>query len=120
MSKPQLELAWAAGFFDGEGSTKRIYSHYFTKKGEVRKPAPGVCLSVAQAELKPLLRFKKAVGNVGHINGPYSYRSNQRPYWIWSASYKTAREVFGSLKTYLCPIKKAQYSRVAKGIIYGN
>jgi hypothetical protein len=116
MSNAELELAWAAGFFDGEGSTKKIYSHYRTKKGEVRKPTKNVCVSVAQADLKPLLRFQKAVGNVGHINGPYSYRANQRPYWIWSASYKTAREVFGSLKTYLCSVKKAQYLRVTKGV----
>lgn len=29
----EIELAWSAGFYDGEGSTKRIFYHYKTKKG---------------------------------------------------------------------------------------
>lgn len=120
MKKSQTEVAWAAGFFDGEGSSKKIYSHYFTKKGEVRKPTTNVVLSVAQAELKPLKRFKKAVGDIGHINGPYSYRINQRPYWIWSASYISARLVFNKLRQYLCSIKKKQYLKVSKELPNGK
>lgn len=55
----QIELAWAAGFFDGEGTTSGLIymnpqSRHFT-------------LSVAQVELQPLERFRKAVGGMGTI-----------------------------------------------------
>lgn len=112
----ETELAWAAGFFDGEGSSKRIYNHYTTKKGEVRKPTSNVVLSVAQTALKPLERFKEAVGGIGHINGPYKYRANQRPYWVWSASYFSGRLVFKRLEKYLCSIKKEQYFKVSRSV----
>ena len=71
-------------------------------------------MSVSQAELKPLLKFKKAVSNIGHINGPYQYNSNKRPYWVWSASCRSAKLVFAILKPYLSSIKKKQFMHVSK------
>lgn len=108
----EKELAWAAGFFDGEGSSKKVNYHYKTKKGEVRKPSQNICLSVAQCERLPLERFQQAVGGLGRINGPYQYNTNRRPYWVWSASTRAARIVFGYLERYLCPIKKKQYIQI--------
>ena len=35
----KIELAWAAGFYDGEGSTKRVYYHFNTVMKDV-KPTP--------------------------------------------------------------------------------
>lgn len=110
----KIELAWAAGFYDGEGSSKKIYYHYKTKKGIKKPPTKNIVMSVSQAELEPLLRFKKAVDNIGHINGPYQYGTNKRPYWIWSASCKSARLVFKLLKPFLSSIKKKQYLCVDK------
>lgn len=111
-----IQLAWAAGFYDGEGSSKRINYHYKDKKGRPRSPSKNVCMSVSQAELRPLLKFKKAVNDLGHINGPYQYGTNKRPYWIWSASCSAAREVFRLLRPYLHTTKKKQFLLVSKEI----
>lgn len=110
--KMKIELAWAAGFFDGEGSTKKIYYRYKTKKGIKCKPSRNVCMSVSQSEITTLKRFKKAINGIGHINGPYQYKPNRRPYWTWSVSCKSARETFKLLKPYLSQPKKDQYKVV--------
>lgn len=116
MVNNQIELAWAAGFYDGEGSSKKINYHYKTKKGIKKKPSQNIVMSVSQTDLEPLKRFKKAVNNIGHINGPYQYGSNKRPYWIWSASCASAQQVFKLLKPYLSSIKKKQFNIVDKEI----
>ena len=113
-NKKHILIAWAAGFFDGEGTSKKINYHYKTKKGLVKKPSQNVCLSVAQADLVPLKRFQRAVGGLGRINGPYQYAANKRPYWIWSASCASAKAAFKILRPYLCPIKKKQFAIVTK------
>lgn len=51
------ELAWAAGFYDGEGCTA------LSKRGTVT-------LIVSQNRVEPLERFRAAVG-FGRIYGPY-------------------------------------------------
>jgi hypothetical protein len=112
--KQKIELAWAAGFYDGEGSSKKINYHYKTKKGLVRKPSQNICMSVSQTDLKVLKRFKKAVNDIGHINGPYQYKANKRPYWIWAASCASAKAAFKLLKPYLCEVKKKQFRIVSK------
>lgn len=106
------EIAWAAGFYDGEGSTKKKYYHYVSKKGKPQKPNQNIMMSVSQANLEPLERFKVAVGNKGNINGPYKYKRNKREYWVWSASNKAAREVYATLLPFLCSIKKQQFDTI--------
>jgi hypothetical protein len=61
------QLAWCAGFFDGEG-TCGFYKH--RNRGQLQ-------LVVGQIHEAPLQRLKSALG-VGNINGPYSYK-NRRP-----------------------------------------
>jgi hypothetical protein len=61
----EVELAWCAGFFDGEGST-------------VRKSASGtnraqIELGISQNDRRVLDRFAAAVG-AGRIGGPYGHR----------------------------------------------
>ena len=59
------EIAWAAGFFDGEGCFSYI------------QKARYVCLRIGQSELEPLERFREAVG-LGKIYGPYSHTHKDR------------------------------------------
>ena len=53
------DLAWAAGFFDGEGCFS------YTDR------AAYASVSISQVERGPLERFQGAVGNLGKIYGPY-------------------------------------------------
>ena len=66
------ELAWAAGFFDGEGCFS------FSVAGNY------LCVSISQTEPEPLERFARAVG-VGWVLGPYDLRKNDR--WIRKPQY---------------------------------
>src|ERR687891_1255169 len=62
----QEELAWAAGFFDGEGCFT------YTRAGGFASVA------MVQTRQEPLERFRKAVGT-GSVTGPYDCRSPTRP-----------------------------------------
>lgn len=89
------ELAWCAGFFDGEGCT--AYS------GQL--PYQYLCVYLPQKDPEVLYRFQAAVG-LGHIYGPYSkgsrysFRaSNQQAHkvldliWLWLGSRKREQAV---------------------------
>jgi hypothetical protein len=83
----QLELAWAAGFFDGEGSTYLgTVSH--------RKDWNRLTLGVSQVELVPLERFRAAVG-LGRI----------------TCSGFPAKAVLKLLWLHLTDVKRAQAQR---------
>jgi hypothetical protein len=76
------ELAWAGGFFDGEGSTylekHRSHAGHFVP-----------CLYVPQScdvgVAPELLRLKSALANIGTISGMRSREGNWRPYRRWRA-----------------------------------
>lgn len=74
------QLAWAAGFFSGEGC---IYSR--RNKGKYNscsKLRPYLCVS--QCTLPVLVKLQKSL-KVGNITGPYQPKTkNSRPYWSWS------------------------------------
>ena len=76
------ELAWAGGFFDGEGSTylekHRTHRGHFAARLHVTQSGWG---GVAPE----LLRFKSAVGDIGTISGASKDKRNQKPYRRWRA-----------------------------------
>jgi hypothetical protein len=82
-----IELAWAAGFFEGEGCV------YIDKKG------PYLRINLAQVDDPyPLERFARAVG-IGTVKGPHKLRDIKRRY-AYDLS-KGAREVMEMLAPYL-------------------
>ena len=108
----QPELIWAAGFFDGEGST-------CVGRGDgTKRHPPQLRIAIQQTELEPLERFQRAV-DAGTLRGPYDRRrrSTHRPYY----SYEIRRhdEVLGVLESlwpYLC-LPKRQQARAAFTLI---
>ena len=64
------ELAWAAGFFDGEGT---VLSRKRSKWRELS-------LSVPQSETSTLRRFHAAVGGIGKLRGPYTTKIKGRDF----------------------------------------
>lgn len=103
MNVPQInreELAWAAGFFDGEG-------HVSYRNG-------ALTLEVAQKDTRVLERFQQAVLGVGKINGPYrgaltlkGYQS--KDYWTFKTSnYEHTQAAMIMLWSFLSPVKKEQ------------
>lgn len=94
------EEAWAAGLFDGEGTTSVLAA----KRDRWKYPR----LSMAQKYDEVLLRFQKVVG--GRI-----YKSNTREIFNWNL-YKQGdvEEALNLLWPYLSEIKKEQALKVFK------
>jgi len=93
-------LAWAAGFFDGEGCFS------FSVAGKY------VCVSVSQTDFEPLLRFQEAVG-IGNILGPYDMRKKDRwirkPQYVYRVNgYERVQAIAAMLWHWLGPAKRAQ------------
>lgn len=99
-----IELAWAAGFFDGEGTCYVAHSTV--------RPRPR--LAIGQIDDFVLHRFKSAVGDIGNINGPYAYvkRPKATPHYLYTVNGWKVPVVFGLLKPYLSPVKIAQIQEV--------
>ena len=77
------ELAWAAGFFDGEGSTflSRQKVVHYDRPGRPAYRANSPSLSIAQVDRRPLDRWVAVIG-VGTVRGPYKPRTkNSRSYY---------------------------------------
>ena len=103
-----LELAWAAGLFDGEGCTSaRLYK---SRPGSVRIQA-SVSQSSHSADLVPsvLRRFQHAVGGMGSIGAPYfDARSGTFAHQWRACSFEEAQAVIAVLWMNLGAIKRVQ------------
>jgi hypothetical protein len=93
------ELAWAAGFFDGEGSTVH---------GIVNERVT-IGISIAQTDERPLTRFKAAVG-IGAVNGPYQPKNpKHKPSFAYTVNtFEHTQAVIAMLWRWLCEAKKEQ------------
>lgn len=97
------ELAWAAGFFDGEGCTT------FTVNSGLPTKYPR--LSVSQKHEEVLLKFQLAVGGLGTI-----VVNRTRGGWIWRCTkFEHVQAVIAMLWPWLGPVKKAQAKRRLDG-----
>jgi hypothetical protein len=86
------ELAWAAGFFDGEGSIGVVRHAPRAKRGETKSNTSLQMTLVQSGDSateppEPLLRFQHAVAGLGRIR----FRANvshlgKRPIWVWRAT----------------------------------
>lgn len=92
------EQAWAAGFFDGEGT--------FGAYGRLAKPR----VEISQLHPDTLERFRHAVGNVGNIVGPYDRRGSMIYVWRTERADGFAA-VTATIASYLADMKRAQCQR---------
>lgn len=101
------EVAWAAGFFDAEGtasSSKRLDRPSRERQMAVYQ---GGRYEIPEA----LLRFQRAVGGRGNITGPYRERL-----FHWSTKKHSAfDEVMSLLWPWLSECKRAQLQRATEG-----
>jgi hypothetical protein len=113
--KKQLELSWAAGFFDAEGHVRMSKrSTYRTKAGVHRTYNHNVApvIQIAQNDRSVLVRFQKAVGR-GKISGPFQYNPRWSPHWRLSMSNEAdVAETMRMLMPYLSGPKKRQWKAV--------
>ena len=100
------ELAWCAGFFDGEG-------HIGTGIGRIKGKwtARPLRLNVSQTDRFVLDRFRDAVG-IGRVSGPFD-RSKRRPnesavFYYQVSRFAYVQAVVALLWTWLSPVKREQ------------
>lgn len=104
------ELAWAAGFCDGEGSFH--VDRKGTRNGQPRKPHPR--FEIGQTEPRILERFKNTVGFTNPVNGPYgntkvgATRRAASMYQFGVSGYENVQMLLILLWPWLGPTKKQQ------------
>jgi hypothetical protein len=92
-----IELAWAAGFFDGEGW---VTTSYGSRNGR-RRTKPSLSVGVGQSGSPALLeRFREAVG-AGSVNGPYKHPKGGQDRFQYSVTGMGAHRVMLRLEPYL-------------------
>lgn len=111
----ELERAWGAGFFDGEGyiGCSPNGCQYTKKDGTVSAyDTKGLGIGINQAGSPELLqRFRAAVGDLGVVNGPYidSRFEDAREYWHHAvSSLDRCRDVVAAIWPWLGSRKREQ------------
>ena len=96
-----IEQAWAAGFFDGEGSCNLNKTDRFHR---------GLQITIQQNDPEVLKRFHMAVGGAGRVCGPYQRkRPGTNPFWAYQCSeVKECQAVIRVLTPYLSSPKLRQ------------
>ena len=102
-SSDPVEIAWAAGLYEGEGS--------ITFDGSSKRR--GMRLSVAMVDREPLDRFCEIVG-AGIVRGPYGpYQPNTQPQWSYVCSgWNNCKQVVELIWDHLSPRRQEQVSHV--------
>lgn len=89
----KLELAWAAGLFDGEGSVIKEHKEGRRRKDGTQRSYPRLYVGNTDQEL--LERFQTAL-QAGKIHGPYGrfgrYGQAIKPMYHWTASHRQGRK----------------------------
>jgi len=99
------ELAWAAGFFDGEGSIVLLTP----SKVRPARLAKTLRLTITQAADPFVLhRFDRATGGFGLIYGPIP-RGEHKPQWTYNLHrFEHVQAVIAAMWHWLSPTKREQ------------
>jgi hypothetical protein len=104
------ELAWAAGFFDGEGHVG--ISTQEEPSGTYRYPI----LIINQTDRRPLERFQHAVG-IGRIYGPYDRKNEKNWKPMFRLQSRITADVLKAMKAIrplVCEPKAQQIDGILK------
>lgn len=105
----QTDLAWAAGFLDGEGHFRATKTQKVLRKngkGMRIKSYSYFQIAAVQSDVRVLTRLKRILG--GAISGPHGpYTTQSKPFFSFNVS-TNAEEVFNKLVPYLSEVKKDQ------------
>lgn len=98
--------AWAAGLFDGDGST--CFAKHRTHIG-YRTADAAITQSSSQGVPEVLTRFRSVVGAVGRVYGPYAAGENWEPVYRYKAlRLADVEQVIRTIWPWLGSVKRAQ------------
>ena len=102
MNELDPSIAWAAGFFEGEGTITQSNGRLVVR--------------LNNTDSEPVKRFAAIVA-FGAIYGPYQYASRdghrRKPFWIWHSEEYEALEVLELLWPWLSVRRRAQALELA-------
>ena len=108
--------AWAAGLYDGEGSTY-LLDH---RSHEGYRIAEAAITQLSDGGAPEVLRRFAAVVGVGHINGPYSQRDAHAAVYRWkSRARRDVERLLAIMWPWLSAVKRAQAQQVLD-VIYSQ
>jgi len=107
-----LQIAWAAGFFDGEGSTIA----YQPNKGSRYLRLQATVPQSGHGEVPEVLhRFRAAMLGMGKIAGP-----NEYGVYVWrTRAFEETQASIALLWAYLGPVKRAQATAAIREVLDG-
>lgn len=94
-----MNIEWAAGLFEGEGSI----CVRMRRRGrqELQVSLSGTDEDVVRA-------FHRTV-RLGSVHGPYKYKTNVKPYWLWSLhTWTEGMQFFTLVHPYLKSRRRGQ------------
>lgn len=109
----EIQLAWAAGFFDGEGTVGADKDPRTRRYRAINMEIPQ---SSADGVPDVLVRFREIVG-VGNISGPHEPRSpwSRLPRYRWlSGGLDNAETVAALIWPWLGTVKRAQFENAMR------
>jgi hypothetical protein len=109
----EIQLAWAAGFFDGEGT---VGADQDPRTGRYRAINMEIPQSSANGVPDVLVRFREIIG-VGNISGPHEPRSpwSRLPRYRWlSGGLDNAEAVSALIWPWLGSVKRAQFENAIR------
>ena len=118
-ARKDAELAWAAGFFDGEGTiTTSLTRAKPEAKARQRSQHATFYVGVNQATSslddidtpEAIARFARALG-MGVVVGPYRQDAHRKPIFKWYAHNRIGLAALSVLWPYLCSPKRLQARR---------
>ncbi len=95
----ETDLAWAAGFIDGEGFIGTRRHCYTSKRNGERRDRFSVVMAVSQKRIEPLNKLKDLFG--GTIGIKYNDKSKAVSFYEWRTNSKNAVKVLRLLLPYL-------------------
>lgn len=99
-SPTDRDLAWAAGFLEGEGCFSKNVGRSVSAVGNARVHA-------GQVQREPLERLLEIFG--GSLSKPrWDGKLNHQPVYVWSVTGMRARGVMMTLYLFMSPLKKDQ------------
>ena len=106
------ELAWAAGFFDGEGWVG--VSNNYKDRCYLR-------LAIGQTQLQPLQRFQKAIGGLGRLGRSVNTSCKHGSWWkVNVSSFEHVQAVGAMLWPFLCEPKRVQFAEALSKARFGS
>ncbi len=90
-------IAWASGFFEGEG----YVGFKYTLNKMWNKSYPRFVISISQVSREPLDKFKEIFG-AGTVRGPYGpYATTKQSYYQYQVSGEKALNIVEQMLPYL-------------------